>query len=48
MKGIYSETIYSSNDGADAIWVLVSTAMIFFMVAGYTLFESGFLRKKNS
>ncbi len=48
MKGIFSDVVYTPADGADAIWVLVSTAMVFLMLAGYTLYESGLLRKKNS
>ena len=48
MKGIFSDAVYTSNNGTDAVWVLVSTAMVFLMLAGYTLYESGLLRKKNS
>lgn len=48
MKGIFSSVIYSTEEAATASWVLVSTAMVFFMIAGHTLLESGMIRKKNS
>ena len=33
---------------ANALWVLVSAALVFFMHAGFALVESGFCRKKNA
>ncbi|MDH3727298.1 MAG: ammonium transporter [Myxococcales bacterium] len=33
---------------ANAIWVLVSAALVFFMHAGFALVESGFCRRKNA
>lgn len=32
----------------DVMWVLVATALVFFMQAGFALVESGFTRQKNS
>lgn len=48
MKGIFSAAVYSVEEGVNASYVLVSTAMIFFMIAGHTLLESGLIRQKNS
>ena len=48
MKGIFSSVVYSAEEGATAVWVLVSTAMVFFMIVGHTLLESGLIRQKNS
>src|SRR4051794_1071070 len=48
MKGIFSSAVYSAEEAASASWVLVSTAMIFFMIVGHTLLESGLIRQKNS
>ena len=33
---------------ANALWVLVSAALVFFMHAGFALVESGFCRRKNA
>jgi len=33
---------------ANALWVLVSAALVFFMHSGFALVESGFCRKKNA
>ncbi len=33
---------------ANALWVIVSAALVFFMHAGFALVESGFCRKKNA
>jgi Amt family ammonium transporter len=48
MKGIFSSVVYTAEEGATASWVLVSTAIIFFMIVGHTLLESGMIRQKNS
>jgi ammonia channel protein AmtB len=44
MKGVYSYSIYSDKDGTNAVFVLLSTAMIFLMVVGFTLYEYGLVR----
>jgi Amt family ammonium transporter len=48
MKGVYSEAIYSQEEGTTAVFVLLSTAMILLMQVGFTLFECGAVRHKNS
>jgi Amt family ammonium transporter len=48
MEGTYTDAIYATQDGVNAVWVMVSTGMIFFMQAGFALVESGSVRKKNS
>ena len=40
--------MYSTAEAIDAVWVLVSTCMIFFMQAGFALVECGSVRYKNS
>lgn len=39
--------MYTPQQGTDAVWILVSAAFIFFMTAGFTLIESGAVRRKN-
>lgn len=46
--GTYSDTVYSEKDAINACWVLVSTAMIFFMQCGFALLEAGSVRPKNT
>lgn len=41
-------TIGDIAASVDAMWVLVATALVFFMQAGFALVESGFTRQKNS
>jgi Amt family ammonium transporter len=48
MPGPYSNVVYSEREAINAVWVLVSTAMIFFMQAGFALLECGSVRAKNS
>jgi ammonia channel protein AmtB len=40
----YSNVVYTEREAINAVWVLVSTAMIFFMQCGFTLFECGSVR----
>jgi Amt family ammonium transporter len=44
----YSDVIYSEKEAINAVWVLTSTAMIFFMQTGFALLECGSVRQKNS
>lgn len=37
--------MYSS---IDTIWVLIATALVFFMQAGFAMVEAGFTRAKNA
>lgn len=46
--GTYSDTVYTSQESINAVWILVSTAMIFFMQAGFALVEVGSVRHKNT
>jgi len=46
--GAYSDVVYSEREAINAVWVLVSTAMIFFMQCGFALLECGSVRQKNS
>jgi len=46
--GTYSDTAYEDNEAINAVWILVSTAMIFFMQAGFALVEVGSVRSKNT
>lgn len=48
MKGVFSDYIYSTEEGISAVWILLCTGMVFLIIVGHTLFESGVLRKKNS
>lgn len=48
MKGVFSDYIYNTDEAISTVWILVSTGMIFLIIVGHTLFESGVLRKKNS
>ncbi len=42
------ETIVSTISSADTIWVLLATALVFFMQAGFAMVETGFTRAKNA
>ncbi|MCE5342158.1 MAG: ammonium transporter [Eubacteriales bacterium] len=42
------ETIVSTISSTDTIWVLVATALVFFMQAGFAMVETGFTRAKNA
>lgn len=46
--GPYSNVVYSEREAINAVWVLVSTAMIFFMQCGFALLECGSVRQKNA
>ena len=44
-----AETVESSSiPGLDLLWVLVATALVFLMQAGFMCLETGFVRAKNS
>ncbi len=42
------DTIVSTISSADTIWVLLATALVFFMQAGFAMVETGFTRAKNA
>ena len=44
MEGAYTDKIYSAEEAVSAVWIMVSTGMIFFMQAGFALIESGSVR----
>lgn len=44
----YEDVKYSDGEAITAIWVTVSTGMIFLMQAGFALVENGSVRQKNS
>ena len=44
----YETVRYSTHDGVEVIWAVVSTAFIFFMQAGFALVETGSVRHKNA
>lgn len=48
MEGAYTNAVYSPEEATSAVWIMVSTGMIFLMQAGFALVESGSVRKKNS
>jgi ammonium transporter, Amt family len=37
-----------SNIGIDTVWVLIASALVFFMQAGFGMLEAGFIRIKNT
>ena len=43
----YSNAIYSNEDAIDAIWLIVSAGIIFFMQMGFAMLECGSIRAKN-
>ena len=45
---IMEEQLSELTTYANALWVLVSAALVFFMHAGFALVESGFCRRKNA
>ncbi len=45
---IMEEQLSELTTYANALWVLVSAALVFFMHAGFALLESGFCRRKNA
>lgn len=47
MEGDYTYSKYTTEQGVDAVWILVSAGFIFFMQAGFALIESGAVRRKN-
>ena len=48
MKGVFSYSVYSEYEASTAVFLLLSTAMIFLMQVGFTLFEYGLVRAKNA
>ena len=40
----YSDVVYTEREAINAVWILVSTAMIFFMQCGFALLECGSVR----
>ena len=40
--------VYSSDAAINAVWVLTSACMIFFMQLGFALVECGSIRQKNA
>ncbi len=42
------ESIVSTVSSLDTVWVLVATALVFFMQAGFAMVETGFTRAKNA
>lgn len=44
----YYSTVYSVSEATSDTWFLASTAMVFFMQAGFALLESGTVREKNA
>ena len=42
------ETVVSTISSMDTIWVLLATALVFFMQAGFAMVETGFTRAKNA
>ena len=47
MEGEYSQAVLTPDLQINAVWILVSAGFIFFMTAGFTLIESGAVRRKN-
>ena len=43
----YSNYVYTTEEAINTVWIMVSTAFIFFMQAGFALLESGSVRQKN-
>lgn len=41
-------TIYTMEEGINAVWILTCTGMVFLMQAGFTLIECGGVRAKNT
>jgi len=42
------EAVVSTISSIDTIWVLLATALVFFMQAGFAMVETGFTRAKNA
>ena len=42
------DTIQMVQNNLNIVWIIASAAMVFFMQAGFTALESGFVRAKNS
>ena len=47
MSGTGEDYVYTTNEAINAVWVLVSTCMIFFMQTGFSFVECGSVREKN-
>jgi Amt family ammonium transporter len=48
VTGPYSNVIYTEDEAVNAVWVLCSACMIFFMQLGFALLECGSVRQKNA
>jgi Amt family ammonium transporter len=44
----YANYVYEEHEAINAVWVLTSAAMIFFMQTGFAMLECGSVRQKNS
>lgn len=42
------ESVVTAYSAVDTIWVLLRTALVFFMQAGFVMVETGFTRAKNT
>ncbi|HID19430.1 MAG TPA: ammonium transporter, partial [Methanophagales archaeon] len=38
----------TSQENLDIVWIVIATALVFLMQAGFTAFEAGLVRAKNS
>lgn len=49
LTGFAAEPItFETHESVNLLWILISTALVFFMQAGFGLVETGFTRAKNS
>lgn len=44
----YANTIYTSEEAINALFILISSGLIILMQAGFALLENGTVRSKNS
>ena len=47
MSGTEEAYIYTTNEAINAVWIIVSTCMIFLMQLGFSFVECGSVREKN-
>ena len=47
MSGIGEDYVYTTNEAINAVWIIISTCMIFFMQTGFSFVECGSVREKN-
>ena len=48
LNDAYSEVVYTQTEAINAVWVITSACMIFFMQLGFALVECGSVRQKNA